>query len=68
MKEFFLALLVYVDDVLITGPDEALIKEVKSYLHNIFTIKDLGDASYFLGIKLLKTERGLICKSKKVCS
>lgn len=49
----FLALVVYVDDVLITGPNEKLINEVKDQLHKAFTIKDLGQASYFLGVELL---------------
>lgn len=55
-----MSLLVYVDDVLITSPNESIITEVKAYLHKAFIIKDLGDASYFLGIELLKTEKGRI--------
>ncbi|KAK4388281.1 Retrovirus-related Pol polyprotein from transposon TNT 1-94 [Sesamum angolense] len=37
----FLALLVYVDEILVMGPSESLIMEVKSYLDALFTIKDL---------------------------
>lgn len=61
----FMALVVYVDDVLITGPNEALIKQVKEQLHDAFTIKDLGEASYFLGIELLKTDKGLYVNQRK---
>ena len=61
----FLALVVYVDDVLITGPNENKIKEVKEQLHQAFTIKDLGQASYFLGVELLKTEKGLFVNQRK---
>ncbi|KAL0462387.1 UNVERIFIED_CONTAM: Retrovirus-related Pol polyprotein from transposon TNT 1-94 [Sesamum latifolium] len=46
----FLALLVYVDDILITEPSLACIQEVKTYLDRLFTIKDLGFAKYFLGL------------------
>ncbi|KAK4411591.1 Retrovirus-related Pol polyprotein from transposon RE2 [Sesamum angolense] len=37
-----LFLLVYVDDILITGPSLSDIESVKSYLHSLFTIKDIG--------------------------
>lgn len=63
--ENFIALIVYVDDVLITGPNEILIKEVKSKLHEAFTIKDLGEANYFLGVELLKTTEGLYINQRK---
>ncbi|KAL0322333.1 UNVERIFIED_CONTAM: Retrovirus-related Pol polyprotein from transposon RE2 [Sesamum calycinum] len=43
----FLALLVYVDDVLITGTSLSCIQDVNAYLDNLFTIKDLGFAHYF---------------------
>ncbi|KAL0315371.1 UNVERIFIED_CONTAM: Retrovirus-related Pol polyprotein from transposon RE1 [Sesamum radiatum] len=45
-------LLVYVDNILITGPSLSEIQKVKSYLYNLFTIKDLGDARYFLGLEI----------------
>ncbi|KAL0454776.1 UNVERIFIED_CONTAM: Retrovirus-related Pol polyprotein from transposon RE2 [Sesamum latifolium] len=48
----FLTLLVYVDDILITGPSEELISDVKQCIHELFNIKDLGVAKYFLGIEI----------------
>ncbi|KAK4404293.1 hypothetical protein Sango_0797900 [Sesamum angolense] len=48
--QLFLSL--YVDDILITGPSLCAIQEVKDYLHDLFTIKDLGDARYFLGLEI----------------
>lgn len=48
----FVALLVYVDDVLITSNSLSLITMVKTSLHNVFTIKDLGHARYFLGLEI----------------
>lgn len=43
-------ILVYVDDLLITGNDAGLIEETKHTLHSHFKIKDLGELKYFLGI------------------
>ncbi|KAL0366828.1 UNVERIFIED_CONTAM: Retrovirus-related Pol polyprotein from transposon RE1 [Sesamum radiatum] len=51
----FIALLVYVDDVLLTSPSCALITEVKTYLDRMFTIKDLGLARYFLGLQIARS-------------
>lgn len=55
----FIALVVYVDGVLIIVPNQDKINEVKDYLNKAFIIKDLGNASYFLGIEQLKIEEGL---------
>ncbi|KAL0414888.1 UNVERIFIED_CONTAM: Retrovirus-related Pol polyprotein from transposon RE1 [Sesamum radiatum] len=51
----FLALLVYVDDILVMGPSESSVMEVKSYLNALFTIKDLGHVTYFLGFKVARS-------------
>ncbi|KAL0437506.1 UNVERIFIED_CONTAM: Retrovirus-related Pol polyprotein from transposon RE1 [Sesamum radiatum] len=50
----FLALLVYVDDILLTATTMDLIQSVKDYLHSLFTIKDLGKARYFLGLEIAR--------------
>ncbi|KAL2243082.1 UNVERIFIED_CONTAM: Retrovirus-related Pol polyprotein from transposon RE1 [Sesamum indicum] len=51
-------LLVYVDDLLITGPSELLINEVKSFLDAAFSIKDLAYAKYFLGLEIARSYVG----------
>ncbi|SMR58220.1 unnamed protein product [Zymoseptoria tritici ST99CH_1E4] len=43
-------ILVYVDDLLIAGPDLELIKDVKQSLSDRFKIKDMGECEFFLGI------------------
>ncbi|KAK6163282.1 hypothetical protein DH2020_000146 [Rehmannia glutinosa] len=65
--DIYLALVIYVDDVLITGNSSAAIQELKDYLHNLFTIKDLGQAKYFLGLELLRSSKGThLCQRKYI--
>lgn len=51
-------MVIYVDDVLVTGSYEQDIIDLKQYLDAIFTIKDLGYAKYFLGLEIAKNEQG----------
>ncbi|KAL2232741.1 UNVERIFIED_CONTAM: Retrovirus-related Pol polyprotein from transposon RE1, partial [Sesamum indicum] len=46
-----MALLVYIDDILLTGPSLDDIMQVKAYLHRLFTIKDIGDDTRMLQAK-----------------
>ena len=45
-------LIVYVDDIIITGDDNQGLDDLKRYLQNSFRTKDLGKLRYFLGIEL----------------
>ena len=45
-------LVVYIDDIVITGSDMGSISSLKSFLHGQFHTKDLGMLTYFLGVKL----------------
>ncbi|KAM1427662.1 hypothetical protein ACFXTO_020187 [Malus domestica] len=47
-------LVLYVDDILLFGNDTAILSSVKVWLSKTFHMKDLGDASYVLGIKLYR--------------
>ncbi|KAL0374745.1 UNVERIFIED_CONTAM: Retrovirus-related Pol polyprotein from transposon RE2 [Sesamum radiatum] len=60
-----MALLLYVDDILITGPSISDIQTVKNYLHALFTIKDIGDARYFLGLEIARNSTGLYVAQTK---
>jgi hypothetical protein len=48
----FLAILVYVDDMVIAGNDFLQIQKLKNYLSTCFSIKDLSTLKYFLGLEL----------------
>ena len=47
-------LVLYVDDILLIGNDVGTLSSVKVWLSNQFDMKDLGEASHILGIKLLR--------------
>lgn len=49
-----LHVLVYVDDLIITGDDSGVIANFKQYLHRCFHMKDLGPLKYFLGIEVAR--------------
>jgi len=48
----FLALFVYLDDMVIAGNDFLQIQKLKNYLSICFSMKDLGTLKYFLGLEL----------------
>ena len=50
MDSHFIALLIYVDDVLIAGDDIEFIQSTKAALDKKFTIKDLACLKYFLDL------------------
>jgi hypothetical protein len=47
-------LVLYVDDILLASNDINMLHETKKFLMKIFEIKDLGDASFVLGIEILR--------------
>nr|GEV44781.1 ribonuclease H-like domain-containing protein [Tanacetum cinerariifolium] len=64
-KGVFLALLVYVDDIIITGNSISEIEKFKVYLKSKFIIKDLGKLKYFLRIEVIDTDKG-ICPNQRI--
>ena len=47
-------LILYVDDILLMGNDIELLDSIKAYLNKSFSMKDLGEAAYILGIKIYR--------------
>ena len=50
-------LVLYVDDILLIGNDVGVLSSVKVWLSSQFDMKDLGEASHILGIKLLRDRK-----------
>ncbi|RVW60610.1 Retrovirus-related Pol polyprotein from transposon RE1 [Vitis vinifera] len=61
----FTTLLIYVDDILITGNEANAIVALKQFLHSHFRIKDLGDLKYFLGIEVSRSKKGISISQRK---
>lgn len=55
-----LFVLVYVDDIVITDNNSATVECFVQLLSNLFSLKDLNDLTYFLGIEASRTSKGLL--------
>lgn len=51
-KEEFVLLILYVDDILITGTNSEMIGRIQNTLKENFVIKDLGEPAKYLGISI----------------
>jgi len=60
-----LFVVVYVDDIIVTGNDPDEINTLKVFLDNKFRIKDLGELNYFLGMEVTKFPNGVALTQKK---
>lgn len=58
-------LIVYVDDIVITGNHVASIRALKDHLHAEIQIKGLGSLRYFLGIEVARSKKGLCLNQRK---
>ncbi|GJQ98696.1 uncharacterized mitochondrial protein-like protein [Tanacetum coccineum] len=65
--ELFIALLVYVDDIILTGNNIYEINKFKEFLKTKFLIKDLGKLKFLLGIEVMDTDTGLYLNQRKYC-
>ncbi|KAH9745524.1 hypothetical protein KPL70_004105 [Citrus sinensis] len=54
-----LLVLVYVDDIIITGSNSTKVQQVIQDMQKTFALKDLGELSYFLGIEVSKLQNGI---------
>lgn len=60
-----ISILVYVDDILVTGDNSALITTIIQQQSASFALKDMGPSHYFLGIEALTTPIGLVLSQTK---
>ena len=58
-KGIQLCVLIYVDDLLISGNDSRMVQKFKEYLSKCFSMKDLGKLNYFLGIEVSRGPEGI---------
>ena len=58
-------LIVYVDDIVITGNDDKGISNLKKMLSRSFEVKDLGFLHYFLGIEVVYGALGIYLSQRK---
>ena len=54
-----IALLVYVDDILIASNDLKFVYSLKDSLHAEFKLKDLGNLKCFLGLEVARSAKGI---------
>ncbi|XP_016721682.1 uncharacterized mitochondrial protein AtMg00810-like [Gossypium hirsutum] len=54
----------YVDDLLVTGGNNAIMADFKGKIERMFEMSDLGKMSYFLGMELSQTQQGVFLSQK----
>jgi hypothetical protein len=52
-------IVIYVDDLITTGDNDADIFDLKKFLKQKFEMKDLGELRYFLGIEVIQSPEGI---------
>jgi Reverse transcriptase (RNA-dependent DNA polymerase) len=58
-------LIVYVDDIVLTGNNLAEMKRLKASLVKEFKMKDLGELRYFLGIEVARSKKGVVLSQQR---
>ena len=61
----YIYLIVYVDDIGITGSDQDGLRKLKQHLFSHFQTKDLGKLNYFIGIEIAQSNSGVVMFQRK---
>jgi hypothetical protein len=59
------ALIIYIDDMIITRDDTKEISRLQEQLSAEFEMKNLGGLKYFMGIEVARSRRGIFLSQKK---
>ncbi|KAK0579771.1 hypothetical protein LWI29_031125 [Acer saccharum] len=63
-----LYLIVYVDDIIVTGSSDSQVHDFIATLAHWFSLKDLGQLSFFLGVEAHRSPRGLyLSQQQYIC-
>ena len=57
-------LIVYVDDIILTGDNTREVERLKKVLATEFEVNDLGQMWYFLGMEVAKSRKGIIISQR----
>ena len=58
-------LIIYVDDMIVTGNDPEERRRLQDHLAREFEMKDLGPLKYFLGIEVSRSKKGIFLSQRK---
>ncbi|KAA0057264.1 Retrovirus-related Pol polyprotein from transposon TNT 1-94 [Cucumis melo var. makuwa] len=58
-------LIVYVDEIVLTGDDQTEINQLKQRMGDEFEIKELGNLKYFLGMEVARSKEGISVSQRK---
>ncbi|GJU24330.1 putative RNA-directed DNA polymerase [Tanacetum coccineum] len=64
-RDTLLYIMVYVDDIIVTGNNKGTIDNIICQLGSAFALKDLGPLNYFLGIEIIPYVSGILLSQKK---
>ncbi|KAH9679450.1 retrovirus-related pol polyprotein from transposon RE1 [Citrus sinensis] len=64
-QDSMILVLIYVDDILITGPNSDELEKFISDFSKVFALKDLGRLSYFLGIEVSYAKNNIYLSQRK---
>ena len=58
-------IVVYVDDIILTGDDVSEMNRLKTSISSTFEIKDLGTLRYFLGMEVARSKKWIVVSRRK---